>query len=469
MTIDEIRNGLLQKLQQVGTQAQATFWNKNNPIANAALTLQKATPAYQQGGQQAFGKGYLYNNQGIQNYAPQIQAPKVNNPILQTVANFGVGLANLPIQAGANTFAPIVNLATDVGTNIGHKVLNQGATPYQHLKSPFARLEYNALGQNNNPREVVGNAAAAGLDILNMSTLKAGKAVTESAINTAVKDGFLTALKKGSLEGGTFMGSMGFLQGLSDNRSAKTALEQFQKGGEEGAKGFLLGAVTGGLLSGSGHLFGKIFIRTPKVEKQLRDSQGRWTTGEQPVKPKGMAQAAWDFQLKFNKEYKRNPYTPVYPEDVKAAVKFELEKKGAGMSIRDVTKDENPLQAGNTPQSQVPTGQENNISINAENPFQTNQRLSSEQILAKAEQDIKGELGNISRISSNESVPQVNSRMDMNKVEYPGQVQVNGAGKLQGNNSQITKGLQEQPKLPPSSLVDSSLKKAEPSLPPQSQ
>lgn len=375
-------------------QSPTSFWNTSNPVANALLGLQKATPAYKQQGQQAFGNNFFKNNLGIQNYVPQLQAPKMNNPLVQKAANFGAGLINLPVQAAAMTFTPIANLGVDLGTNIGNKYAGKGATSYQYLKSPFARLEYNALGQNNSKREVASNLAAAGLDVLNMSTLGVGKKVAMSAAKANAEKSFFQAVKTGSFQGGAFMGGAGFLQGISDNKNAKTILEQFQKGGEEGFKGALLGAVSGGMLSGGGHILGKLLIRTPQVEKQLRDEIGRYAVGKTPVKPKGMAKAAWDFQIKFNKQYKRNPYTPVYADDVKRAATFELEKRGAGMSIRDVTKDENPLGTNNTIQPQVSTQQPGSQLLDAGNPQITSQQLLPDNGVVSPEVNAQSQIDN---------------------------------------------------------------------------
>lgn len=361
---DQVRNTLKnlqgqakvpQVQSKVNYQPPTSFWNKNNKIATTLLNFQKATPAYQQGGMNNFGvKNFINNNQPIQNYIPQWQAPKMNNPLAQNVANIGAGVVNLPHMAGAMAVTPIANLALDLGSNIGNKIQGKGATPYNKLKSPVSRLEYNALGQKNTQQQVVGNLAGAGLDFLGMTTGGAGKKIAMGAVNNAAKTGIISSFKKGAIQGGAFMGTAGFLQGVSDGKNEKTLLEQFQKGGEEGTRGLIVGAISGGLLNAGGRLHGKIFVRTPKTEQQLRDAAGRYAKGDIPVKPKGMAKAAWDFQLQFNKKYNRNPYTPVYPDEVSKAVKYELEKKGAGLSIRDVTKDENPLGINNTIQPLKP-------------------------------------------------------------------------------------------------------------------
>jgi hypothetical protein len=82
----------------------------------------------------------------------------------------------------------------------------------------------------------------------------------------------------------------------------------------------------------------EITTRTPEVEKQLRDAMGRWVAGETPIKPKGMAQASWKFQLDFNSKYQRNPYAPVFNEDLQKAIQIEAEKR-MGMQVRPVGAD----------------------------------------------------------------------------------------------------------------------------------
>src|SRR5689334_15746709 len=93
-----IGNAVGNEIHQLPQQVQSTANNLNfdfwhSPVGQGLVNLQKSTPAYQQGGMNAFGIGnFLNNNQGIQNYVPQFQPQHMNNPIGQTVANVGAGI-----------------------------------------------------------------------------------------------------------------------------------------------------------------------------------------------------------------------------------------------------------------------------------------------------------------------------------------------------------------------------------------
>lgn len=86
----------------------------------------------------------------------------------------------------------------------------------------------------------------------------------------------------------------------------------------------------------------ELITKDPKVIKQLEKSKDGWVEGQKLIRPKAQHPAAWKKQLEFNKRYNRNPYTPVFKEDIDAAIKYEAEKR-MGMQVRDVNKDINPL------------------------------------------------------------------------------------------------------------------------------
>lgn len=369
-TVQSFGNNLRQDIQSAIQQGQAVFWNKRNPVANTWLNLQKATPAYQQGGAQAFEFGnFLRNSNSIADYIPRFQA-STNSNLFQKIPSF---IGNIPVEMGANIVGrAVVDPITDIGRLWGNAALGKNSPQYNTLKSPLTRLGYNTLGINNKPQQIMGNTAGIISPVLDAYS---GGFVTNLAKN-AFKETLKQTLKRtattSALEGGSMGGFYGLLQGLADNRN-ETLEKQVSGAGQNAVLGAGLGFVGGGVLGGFSHILGKILNKSPEVIGQLRDSMGRYAKGQTPVKPKGMADAAWKFQLEFNKQYKRNPYTPVYPEDLQKAIKFELEKKGAGLSIRDVTKELYPTQE---PEQKL---------LNAVNPQISNQPILNDTVSGQYE------------------------------------------------------------------------------------
>lgn len=369
-------NRAFQSVQQRYNQPQAqykspnSFWNKRNPVANTLLNIQRATPAFQQQGQKAFGlKNFINNNRSIADYIPRLQTPQ-NPTLLQKGSTF---IGNMPIEMASNIVGrAVVDPITDIGRLWGNAALGKNSPQYNTLKSPLTRLGYNTLGINNKPQQIMGNTAGIISPVLDAYS---GGFVTNLAKN-AFKETLKQTLKRtattSALEGGSMGGFYGLLQGLADNRN-ETLEKQVSGAGQNAVLGAGLGFIGGGALGGFSHMLGKILNKSPEVIGQLRDSMGRYAKGQTPVKPKGMADAAWKFQLEFNKQYKRNPYTPVYPEDLQKAIKFELEKKGAGLSIRDVTKELYPTQE---PEQKL---------LNAVNPRTPNQPILNDTVSGQYE------------------------------------------------------------------------------------
>lgn len=369
-------NRAFQSVQQRYNQPQAqykspnSFWNKRNPVANTLLNIQRATPAFQQQGQKAFGlKNFINNNRSIADYIPRLQTPQ-NPTLLQKGSTF---IGNMPIEMASNIVGrAVVDPITDIGRLWGNAALGKNSPQYNTLKSPLTRLGYNTLGINNKPQQIMGNTAGIISPVLDAYS---GGFVTNLAKN-AFKETLKQTLKRtattSALEGGSMGGFYGLLQGLADNRN-ETLEKQVSGAGQNAVLGAGLGFIGGGALGGFSHMLGKILNKSPEVIGQLRDSMGRYAKGQTPVKPKGMADAAWKFQLEFNKQYKRNPYTPVYPEDLQKAIKFELEKKGAGLSIRDVTKELYPTQE---PEQKL---------LNAVNPQISNQPILNDTVSGQYE------------------------------------------------------------------------------------
>lgn len=86
---------------------------------------------------------------------------------------------------------------------------------------------------------------------------------------------------------------------------------------------------------------------------RLHDAGGLYVEGDKPVKPPKMPTAQWNFQLEFNKKYGRNPYEPVFPNDLEKALKIEAEKR-IGMQVR--SKGADVIQSSPTGVGGVPEG-----------------------------------------------------------------------------------------------------------------
>lgn len=247
------------------------------------------------------------------NLQPQVN--KIQNPTVRTVAGFGASIAQDAV-------------------NLPQRLLEGGGRIGTQIVRPMQE------GRPVNPRQAVGAVASAAEPIFDIATAGSGIAFKQAAkqgIKTATKQGLKKAVFKGAMTGAGYGATFGGLRGLSEGNEAS-----FTKGIQGAAQGAVAGGIVGGGTAGLSGLIG-LTRRTPEVEKQLRDQMGRWTKGQMPVRPKGMTKPQWDMQLQFNKKYNRNPYTPVYADDVKKAFGYEVERRGAGLSIRDVSKDKNPL------------------------------------------------------------------------------------------------------------------------------
>jgi len=284
------------------------------------------------------------------------QAPRQLNPTIN------VGFKNTPFQVPiqpvqmARDFVntPVsytANTLSDIGVNAGRLLRGEDQLKYNQVKSPVTRFGMNVgsifnpghaneLGVSNTPQQLLGNVAGTVEGPLSIygggKVLGLGK-VGETALNLGPKQVILQGIKSGAGYGATY----GVLDALANGRE-KSIPQDIKDAFMQGVGGAVVGGLLGGSISSLGTLKG-LLTRKPQVEAQLRDLQGRWVAGEAPIKPNGMPKAQWDFQLNFNSKYKRNPYSPVYTSDVAKAIQYETEKRGAGLSIRDVNKDINPL------------------------------------------------------------------------------------------------------------------------------
>lgn len=306
---------------------QSAFWNKNNPIAVGALNAQK-----------------FINSPVHTTIVPTIKPFNQNTipaNIGNTLANIPGGIINTVVGQG------IIDPAIDVGRLAGARLTNQNIPAYKDLKSGTSRLAYNIMGEQRTPQQVLGNLgdiatpilfAHGGGKVFGIGT-NATKAI-EATLPQAIKTGVFSGIKTGGL--------FGIASGLSEGRN-DTLINQILKSGERGVEYAAVGAVLGGVVGGVGNLLGRyrsLTHRNAKVDAELkarasaqpRDANGQWVRTDL-VKPKGMSNHQWKRQLAFNSKWNRNPYEPVYPSDVNKAIEIELERKGVGLSIRDVSKE----------------------------------------------------------------------------------------------------------------------------------
>lgn len=287
----------------------------------------------------------IFNGNGI--------APKIGNTLVNTPGYIGNTVANIPggtfnSLVGQGVVAPTL----DAAESLGKLVSGQGPLTYQQTHSAINKLGQQALaaafpnskatkliGANMKPQEVLANTGEAGETLLNAYLMgQGGEAVKAIEESPTLVSKILTGMRAGAKVGAAF----GTLSGLSSGRNIQTTPQYLLNLLTNIGSGTVGGTLVGGTLSGVTGLF-QMTQHTPQVEGQLRDSEGKWTTGEQPVKPPKMPQAQWDFQQAFNHKYNRNPYTPVYPSDLQEAIKYEAGKNQAGLSIRDVNLDKKPL------------------------------------------------------------------------------------------------------------------------------
>lgn len=342
---DQARNTL--KNLQAGATNVANSFNFN-PNSNNGNNFWRTPVAQGLVGAQKF----IESPQSIN--IPQV--PKQFNPTINVgIQNTPFQLPIQPVQMARdfiNTPASwTANTISDAIQNTGRTIGGRDLAQYQNLKSAPARLGYNiasaipglntqGLNINNNVQNVVGNIA--GTAEGPFSVYGGGKVFgLRNPATEQIAGGFLKTVGKGVLSGAKLGGTYGVLDALANGRE-KSITQDAQDAFINGAGGAVIGGIFGGTISSVGAVR-KLISRPAEVEAQLRDLQGRYTTGDVPVKPKGMTQPQWDFQLNFNQKYKRNPYTMVTAQDLKNAVGYEVGKKGAGMSVRDVNKDINPL------------------------------------------------------------------------------------------------------------------------------
>ena len=262
----------------------------------------------------------------------ETQYNKVVDPFFNKVSN-------LPRMQIAERFIPQPKSKIgQFGVALGRGAVESVMNIPRNLVVGYGRLQKEQLDMIRQKRlpnlQNVATGAAplveAGLDL---STFGIGKSLVKTGAKEILKGGFKQAVKKGALQGAGYGGVGGLAYGVGNQYGKKFDVGEVALG--TGA-GVILGGVLGGGLAGLGTLRGLI-KRSPDVEIQLRNKAGRWITGETPIKPDGMPKVQWEFQLDFNQKYQRNPYEPVMPSDLQAAIKYEAEIR-AGATIRDINK-----------------------------------------------------------------------------------------------------------------------------------
>lgn len=276
---------------------------------------------------------------------PNFVIGRLNNPLMLKPGDlptlYGQQKIQLPrvdLTSKVNAQNPIRNGALKMAAAIPEAILN--------APSDYQRGIGN-IGKGN----VLQGVGQAGVGTFNIATMGGGSIVSNIGKNVVKQAGIPAlkyAIKQGAANGAIYGGGYGVLSGLASSNNKKEQLKQVAL---QGAGGVALGGLLGGGVGAAGNRIGafkaaKLTMENAPYVPQLRDAAGRWVKGNVPVKPKGMPEAQWKFQIKFNKKYNRNPYEPVFPSTLNEAVKHEIEKKGAGLSIRDINKDKNPISQG---------------------------------------------------------------------------------------------------------------------------
>lgn len=296
----------------------------------------------------AQGLGKVYNayatNSTVQKIG-QWENQKVVQPFYNAVTN--IPRIQLPASflAPTQTKSPILNKVSSLGSGLVRGALEGPLNIPRDTAVGFARLNRESIAPLIDKRPVslqnvaagVSNLAEAGL---NLSTLGIGKSLIKEGGKQLLKTGIKQAVKEGAISGAGYGAAFGGASGIGNQYNKPF---DWKEVASSTAGGALLGGVLGGAISSVGALKGLIFPSkgASKVEAQLRRADGEWVKGTQPVKPDGMTQAAWEFQLAFNAKYDRSPYKPVYPSDLVAATKYEAESR-AGMTVRDISKPKIP-------------------------------------------------------------------------------------------------------------------------------
>lgn len=346
-------------LSKVGNTAQSFF--SHNPFTQGSQNIISPIPQSRMvQPQQNFSQQHPILNtvehNPITNYFnPQVSGTQGfwshTNPIANTIAG-NTQLPRVNLESIANNFKnPVGRTAAQFGLGMADSLLN---TPVDLVQAPI-NVARDVNTGNTNPRQLAGDIAPFGSAMLNIATLGGGAPI--DVATQGFKQGLLQGAKEGAITGAKYGGAYGLFGGLQSGKNIKDTtqydlnlLKNITLGAGGGA---LFGGTLGGVSGGIGSVK-RLFVKDPQVQTelnqrastQLRDPQtGQWASTNL-VKPKGMTKAQWEFQLKFNKQYDRNPYQMVTASDVAQAAKKEATNRGAGLSIKDVSKNDVAQQGG---------------------------------------------------------------------------------------------------------------------------
>lgn len=283
-------------------------------------------------------------NGGVQN------VQRNANPILESIkasALIGSGQAAQAVQSGINRISniprfelpqsraqnPLLRTGINIAKGIPESIIN---IPRNYAVGITRTGQ--ELGQSHrykrpiNLQNLVGGIAPLSESLIDVGTMGGftlGKQLAKSSAKQAIKQPLKKVVLSGALKGAGAGGLGGLTYGLDTQYGKKFNVGELAT---NVAAGSLLGGVIGGSISGLGGIKGLI-TRPKQVDKELVQKATQWKPGKTIIKPKGMTRAQWDFQLKFNNTYGRNPYEPVTAQNLTEALKIEGEKR-AGLSIR---------------------------------------------------------------------------------------------------------------------------------------
>jgi len=241
--------------------------------------------------------------------------PQSRTPAGQMIANFALGIPESMVNIPRNLVVGQSRLQKENQDMIRRTMTGQKIAPnWQNIATGVAPL------------------AEAGLDIASFGM---AKSIAKAGGKEVLRRGVGQAIKKGAISGAFYGGTGGLTYGVGNQYGKK-----FNTGEviQATLAGTALGGIVGGTVSGIG-AYKELVNYKKDVVQQLRDAKGQWTAGDVPVKPKGMPDPQWEFQLDFNKKWNRNPYEPVFSSDLKQAIKIEAEQRAPALQVRDINKD----------------------------------------------------------------------------------------------------------------------------------
>jgi len=235
---------------------KAAYGVTHLPFFQSLVGLQKATPAFQQSGQQAFQPAnFINNNRSITDYIPRFQAP-VNSGIPGQIFST---VANMPMDIGSSIVGKgIIDPALDLGRLAGGALTHQQATGYNTLKSPLARLGYNAGGINATPQQILGNLGGVAEPILNAVGGEGAMGMAEQVAKAAPKRTLMALLKHEVPQGLKLGAGFGLASGLNEGRNKSLQDQLTGAAISTGTNAIGGGLLAGGLTAGS-YASGKLF------------------------------------------------------------------------------------------------------------------------------------------------------------------------------------------------------------------